>query len=56
MKDAFDLKNLIENAKDKIQQFNEREETFSQQKSEWPKLDELEKSFKPFYDLLDTGF
>jgi len=56
VKEAYDLRTLIEAAKDKIQQFNEREETFSQQKSEWPKLDDLEKAFKPFFELLDTGF
>lgn len=56
VKDAYDLRNNIEEAKDKITQFNEREETFNQPKTEWSKLDEIEKAFKPFFELLDTGF
>ena len=56
VKDTMDLRNSLDNAKDKIEQFNEREQTFAQAPSEWPALDTLEKDFKPFYDLLDVGF
>lgn len=56
VKDTIELKNLIETAKEKIEQFNEREVTFSQAPSEWPGIETLDKEFKPFYDLLDTAF
>lgn len=56
VKETNELRNNIDNARDKIEQFNEREQTFSQQPSEWPSVDTLDKEFKPFYDLLDVSF
>lgn len=56
VKETNELRSNIENARDKIEQFNEREVTFSQQPTEWPSLDTLDKEFKPFFDLLDTSF
>jgi dynein heavy chain, axonemal len=56
VKETNELRGNIDNARDKIEQFNEREITFSQQATEWPGLDTLDKEFKPFYDLLDTSF
>jgi hypothetical protein len=56
VKETNELRNNIDNARDKIEQFNEREVTFSQQPTEWPGLDTLDKEFKPFFDLLDTSF
>jgi hypothetical protein len=52
----MELRQHIDNARDKIDQFNEREQTFSQAPSEWPNLDTLDKEFKPFYELLDVSF
>lgn len=52
----MELRQNIDNAREKIEQFNEREQTFSQQPSEWGQLDTLDKEFKPFYDLLDVAF
>jgi len=56
VKETNELRGNIDNARDKIEQFNEREVTFSQQPTEWPGLDTLDKEFKPFFDLLDTSF
>jgi len=56
VKETMELRQHIDNARDKIEQFNEREQTFSQAPSEWPQLDTLDKEFKPFYELLDVAF
>jgi dynein heavy chain, axonemal len=52
---AFNLSQNIQTAKEKIEQFNERETTFNQTISEYTSLDELERNFKPFYDLLENS-
>lgn len=52
---AFTLSQNVQQAKEKIEQFNEREATFNQQISEYNQLDDLERNFKPFYDLLETS-
>ena len=41
----------MNNAFDKVKQFNDREALFNQQKSEYPDLEELNALFAPFYDL-----
>lgn len=56
VKDTMELRQNIDNARDKIEQFNERELTFGAVQSEWPNLDTLDKEFKPFYELLDVAF
>lgn len=56
VKDTMELRQNIDNAREKIELFNEREQTFAQQPSEWGNLDTLDKEFKPFYDLLDVAF
>ena len=56
VKETNELRSNIDNAREKIEQFNEREITFSQQPTEYPSLNTLEVEFKPFYDLLDVAF
>jgi hypothetical protein len=56
VKETNELRSNIDNAREKIEQFNEREVTFSQQPTEYPSLNTLEVEFKPFYDLLDVAF
>lgn len=45
----------MNSAKEKIEQFNERETTFNQPVSEYNQLDDLQRSFIPFYELLETS-
>jgi hypothetical protein len=45
----------LNNAFDKIKQFNDREALFNQQKSEYPDLEELNNTFKPFFDLTNIA-
>ena len=52
---AFQLQQNINQAKEKIEQFNERETTFNQPVSEYNQLDDLQRNFIPFYDLLETS-
>ena len=54
--DTIELREQIEQARLKIQEFNEREQTFSQQISEYPQLDTLDKQFDPFHKLLEVAF
>jgi hypothetical protein len=42
---AYELKNAIERAHNQVVKFNDREHTFDQEKSLYPKLDDLDKAF-----------
>ena len=53
---SHNLNTDIEKAKNKVQEFNERERLFGLTPTEYQKLDDLETKFKPFCDLLDTAF
>lgn len=53
--DAWKLQEAIGLAQEKVQQFNEREGLFNQPKSEYPDLEEVSNSFKPFFELLDIA-
>ena len=39
-----------------MRQFNDREELFNQNKSEYPELDALNAEFKPFYELTTMAY
>jgi hypothetical protein len=48
----IDLKKNIDKAHDTVKQYHERETTFGLPETPYPDLDDLDKSFKPFYDLI----
>lgn len=54
--DALELREQLNSAFDKIKQFNDREVLFNQPKSEYPDLDEVNNTFKPFYELTTTAY
>jgi hypothetical protein len=45
----------LNTAFESIKQFNDRELLFNQQKSEYPDLDELSTTFKPFFELTNIA-
>jgi dynein heavy chain len=49
--DSFKLRQDLDSAFQKVQQFNEREGLFNQNKSEYPELLDLNDQFKPFFEL-----
>ncbi len=53
--DMFTLRGHFENAFAKVEEFNLREETFSQPKSEYPDLKALHDEFKPFDKLIEMA-
>ena len=53
--DAQQLRENLNNAFEKIKQFNDREVLFNQQKSEYPDLEELNNTFKPFFELTNIA-
>lgn len=50
--DSFTLDNNISNAKEKVKEFHEREILFGNPETPYPDLDELDKQFKPFSNLI----
>lgn len=53
--DAQQLRENLNNAFEKVKQFNDRELLFNQQKSEYPDLEELNNTFKPFFELTNIA-
>ena len=53
--DAQQLRENLNTAFESIKQFNDRELLFNQQKSEYPDLDELSTTFKPFFELTNIA-
>jgi hypothetical protein len=49
------LRENLNNAFEKIKQFNDREALFAQPRSEYPDLDELNNTFKPFFELTNIA-
>jgi hypothetical protein len=52
MMDSFNLDNNINNAKEKIKEFHERENLFGNPETPYPDLDDLDKYFRPFCTLI----
>lgn len=54
--DSYNLKEQLMNAFDKVKQFNEKETLFEQPITPYPALDDIDKLFKPFYDLTTIAY
>jgi hypothetical protein len=50
--EAFELSRHITKAFDKVKQFHDRETTFGLPETPYPDLDDIDKAFKPFFDLI----
>lgn len=50
--EAFELSRHITKAHDKVKQFHDRETTFGLPETPYPDLDDIDKAFKPFFDLV----
>jgi len=55
MMDSFNLDNNINNAKEKIKEFHEREILFGNPETPYPDLDDLDKQFRPFCALISMA-
>lgn len=55
MMDSFNLDNNINNAKEKIKEFHERENLFGNPETPYPDLDDLDKQFRPFCALISMA-
>lgn len=53
--DAQQLRENLNNAFEKIKQFNDREALFNQPKSEYPDLEDINNTFKPFFELTNIA-
>ena len=49
---TFELKKNIDTAHNTVVQFHDRETTFGLPETPYPDLDDIDKSFKPFFDLI----
>jgi hypothetical protein len=49
---TFELKKNIDTSHNNVVQFHERETTFGLPETPYPDLDDIDKSFKPFFDLI----
>ena len=53
---AYQLSKHLMDADDKVDQFKSREALFGiKELTEYPKLEEIQTAFKPFYELIDTA-
>lgn len=50
--DSFELRRDLDKAHAQVKQFHDRENTFGLPETPYPDLDEIDKSFKPFFDLI----
>ena len=54
--DSFQLQGDLERAFDKATEFNVREGLFGLPQVDYPKLQEIQVAFKPFYDLTTMSY
>lgn len=50
--DSFELRRDLDKAHAQVKQFHDRENTFGLPETPYPDLDDIDKSFKPFFDLI----
>jgi hypothetical protein len=56
MNKAYQLSKHLNDAEDKVDQFKNREALFGiKELTEYPKLEEVQIAFKPFYELIETA-
>jgi hypothetical protein len=56
MNKAYQLSKHLNDAEDKVDQFKNREALFGiKELTEYPKLEEVQTAFKPFYELIETA-
>lgn len=53
--DSVTLRNKLNDAQEQVKKFNYRESLFGLPETPYPDLLELEKAFKPFYDLIEMS-
>lgn len=54
--DCFNLRKDLDKAFNQVKQFHERETLFGQPETPYPELDDIDKAFKPFFDLITMSY
>jgi len=54
--DAFNLRKDLDKGYSMVKQFHDRETLFGLPETPYPELDDIDKSFKPFFDLVTMSY